>query len=227
MSNIDWKSAQSEFLGFLLDEESDEAVAFAKDILEKGATPSDVFEFCISPALQEIGRQFETLEIYLPEMVEAAEIVNRVNDEAIVPVIEASAGGVAEGAAAKKGKVIMATIQGDLHDIGKNMVALILQVNGFEVVDMGINVPPADIVTRAEQEGADIIGMSSLLTTCLPYMKDLVGFLDAKGTRDQYAVIIGGAAPTPEFTKDIGADAHGHTAAEAVTICTDIMAAKS
>ena len=226
MPNINWESSQKEFLGFLLDADSDQAVAFAKALLENEATPSDVFEFCISPALQEIGRQFETLEIYLPEMVEAAEIVNRVNDEAIVPVIEASASGVAEGAAAKKGKVVMATIQGDLHDIGKNMVALILQVNGFEVIDMGINVPPADIVDRAEQVGADIIGMSSLLTTCLPYMKDLVGFLDAKGTRDQYAVIIGGAAPTPEFTKSMGADAHGHTAAEAVTICNDIMEKK-
>ena len=223
MSSINWETKQSEFLEFLLGEESDQAVAFTKGLLSSGASPSDVFEFCISPALQEIGRQFETLEIYLPEMVEAAEIVNRVNDEAIVPVIAASASGVAEGAAAKKGKVVMATIQGDLHDIGKNMVALILQVNGFEVIDMGINVPPADIVARAEQEGTDIIGMSSLLTTCLPYMKDLVGFLEAKGTRDQYAVIIGGAAPTPEFTASIAADAHGHTAAEAVTICTDIM----
>ena len=102
MSSINWETAQSEFLGFLLEEESDGAVAFVKDLLAGGASPSDVFEHCISPALQEIGRQFETLEIYLPEMVEAAEIVNRVNDEAIVPVIEASASGVAEGAAAKK-----------------------------------------------------------------------------------------------------------------------------
>ena len=227
MSDINWDAARKDFLEILLDADSDKAVAFTKDQLANGASPSDVFEFCISPALQEIGRQFETLEIYLPEMVEAAEIVNRVNDEAIVPVIESSASGVAEGAAVKKGKVVMATIQGDLHDIGKNMVSLILQVNGFEVVDMGINVPPADIVERAEQVGADIIGMSSLLTTCLPYMKDLVGFLEAKGARDRYAVIIGGAAPTPEFTQSIGADAHGHTAAEAVTICTDIMASKS
>ena len=226
MSSTNWESAQKEFLELLLDADSDQGVAFSKAQLDAGASPSDIFEFCISPALKEIGRQFETLEIYLPEMVEAAEIVNRVNDEAIVPVIEASASGVAEGAAVKKGKVVMATIQGDLHDIGKNMVSLILQVNGFEVIDMGINVPPADIVDRAEQVGADIIGMSSLLTTCLPYMKDLVGFLDAKGTRDQYAVIIGGAAPTPEFTKSMGADAHGHTAAEAVTICNDIMEKK-
>ena len=227
MTNINWESAQKEFLAYLLDAESDDAVQFTKDLFANDASPSDVFEFCISPALKEIGRQFETLEIYLPEMVEAAEIVNRVNDEAIVPVIEASASGKAEGAAAKKGTVVMATIQGDLHDIGKNMVALILQVNGYEVVDMGINVPPADIVDRAEQVGADIIGMSSLLTTCLPYMKDLVGYLEARGTRDQYAVIIGGAAPTPEFTASIGADAHGHTAAEAVTLCNQIMAGKS
>ena len=226
MSSTNWESAQKEFLELLLDADSDQGVAFSKAQLDAGASPSDIFEFCISPALKEIGRQFETLEIYLPEMVEAAEIVNRVNDEAIVPVIEASASGVAEGAAVKKGKVVMATIQGDLHDIGKNMVSLILQVNGFEVIDMGINVPPSDIVDRAELEGADIIGMSSLLTTCLPYMKDLVGFLEAKGVRDQYAVIIGGAAPTPEFSRSIGVDGHGHTAAEAVTICTDIMAGK-
>ena len=186
MTDSNWDTVREEFLGALLKADSDKAVSIAKESLAGGASPTDFFEQCISPALTEVGNRFETLDIFLPEMVEAAEVVNRVNDEVITPAVEANAAAGNSGdQIASKGKVVLATIKGDLHDIGKSMVALILRVNGFEVIDMGINVPPADIADLAEREGADIIGMSSLLTTCLPYMKDLVDYLEGRGVRDQ------------------------------------------
>jgi methylmalonyl-CoA mutase cobalamin-binding domain/chain len=216
----DWNQLQNELLEALLNEDEDAALSLARQALAEGATPTEFFTDCITPALVEIGNRFESLDIYLPEMVVAAEIVQRINDEVIQPQITAAQA----SQAASQGKVLLAMAQGDLHDIGKNMVALLLRVNGFEVVDLGINVPPQDIVAGAEREQVDIIGMSSLLTTCLPYMKDTMDLLHARGLRGKYAVIVGGAASTPEFSARIGVDAQGHTAAEAVRICRSIMA---
>ena len=101
-----------------------------------------------------------------------------------------------------------------------------LQVNGFEVINMGISVPPDSIIERAEKEQVDIIGLSALLTTTLPYMKDTIDFLEGKNLRDRFKVIVGGAALTPEYAELIGADNHGRNAADAVVICKEIMAAK-
>jgi len=218
MSNLE--KVQQEFLEILLAGDTDKAVALAKETLDGGTAPTEFFETCISPSLEEIGKRFETLDIFLPEMVTAAEVVQQVNDDVISPAVEDSQ---SEGITSA-GKVLMATVQGDLHDIGKNMVVLMLKVNGFEVVDLGTNVTPSEIVERAESEAVNIIGMSSLLTTCLPYMKDVFDYLDGKDTRDQYAVIMGGAATTPEFSKEMGANGYGHSAAEAVALCQKIMA---
>ncbi|MCJ7733223.1 MAG: cobalamin-dependent protein, partial [Anaerolineales bacterium] len=179
------------------------------------ATPTEFFENCIAPTLQEVGKKFETLDIFLPEMVTAAETVEVVNTEVINPAVADSLSEVYR----PLGKVLLATVQADLHDIGKNMVGLMLKVNGFEVIDLGTNVSPSEIVARAEFENVDIIGMSALLTTCLPYMKDVCNYLEGKGIRDKYAVIIGGAATTPKVMEDMGANAYGSSAADGVSKC--------
>ncbi len=214
---------QETMINFLLAGDSDQAASLAKQALLNGITPVEFFEKCIAPALEEIGDKFESLEIFLPEMVIAAEIIQKINDEILTPAMKNSAAQMI----APLGKVLLATVQGDLHDIGKNMVALLLRVNGFEVIDLGVNVPPEEIIIQAEREHVDIIGMSSLLTTCLPYMKDVFDHLEAKGTRDRYAIIMGGAAPTPEFAAEAGADGFGHSAAEAVILCKRIMETRS
>ena len=216
---VNWEELSQTFMDYLLEEETDQATQLARDTLAGGETPGDFFSFCITPALVEIGSRFERLEIFLPEMVFAAEIVQEVNDTVIQPHIEAS-GGQSDFSL---GKVLLATVEGDLHDIGKNIVGVMLSVNGFTVIDMGVDVSPAAIVEKAEQEEVDIIGMSSLLTGCLPFMQDVVGLLEAKRDREKYAVIIGGAAPTDDFAKSIRVDAHGHSSAEAVSICRSIM----
>jgi methylmalonyl-CoA mutase cobalamin-binding domain/chain len=216
---INLEKVQQDFLEILLAGDTDKAVTLAKETLDGGTDPTKFFEACISPSLEEIGKRFETLDIFLPEMVTAAEVVQQVNDQVITPAVDNSE---SEGIISA-GKVLMATVQGDLHDIGKNMVVLMLKVNGFEVVDLGTNVSPSEIVERAASEEVDIIGMSSLLTTCLPYMKDVFDYLDSKDTRNKYAVIMGGAATTPEFSDEMGANGYGHSAAEAVALCQKIM----
>lgn len=216
---VDWKTVQFNLLEMLLADDSAGVFDLARQTLAQGVSPADLFAEGITPALYEIGRRFETLDVFLPEMVIAAEIVQSLNQEVIQPQIEATQ----SDKVPSQGRVLLATIQGDLHDIGKNMVALMLRVNGFDVIDLGINVSPYTVVDRAIEAQADIIGLSSLLTTCLPFMKDTVDILQAKGVRDQFPIIIGGAAPTPEFAARIGVDAQGHSAAEAVRICKSIM----
>lgn len=216
---IDWEALQHQFQEILLRGDTEQGVALAKATLIQGSTPVDFFEKCIAPTLARIGKMFETLEIFLPELIISAEIVQKITDEVINPAVKASK----SSALISSGKVLLATVKGDLHDIGKNMVGLMLKVNGFEVVDLGINVEPIEIMIASEREKVDIIGMSSLLTTCLPYMKDVFDLLEAKQIRDKYGVIIGGAAPNGDFAKAVGADGYGKSAAEAVTICTQII----
>jgi methylmalonyl-CoA mutase cobalamin-binding domain/chain len=211
-----WENKRSEFTKSLLAGDEGAAVSLARTTLEEGATPVEFFENCISPTLQDIGKRFETLDIFLPEMVTAADTVEKVNSEVINPAVADAE----SGESMSLGKVLLATVQGDLHDIGKNMVGLMLKVNGFEVIDLGTNVPPADIVGRAD---VDIIGMSTLLTTCLPYMKDVSDFLEGKGIRDKYPVIIGGAATHPEIAEEMGAKTHGGSAAEGVEKCKMLL----
>jgi methylmalonyl-CoA mutase cobalamin-binding domain/chain len=213
------ENVQKEFLDILLNGDTNKAISLTIDTLGTGTAPTEFFEKCIAPSLKEVGKRFETLDIFLPEMVTAAEVVQHVSDEVITPAVEKASDEKIKSA----GKVLMATVQGDLHDIGKNMVILMLRVNGFDVVDLGTNVSPSDIVERAESEAVDIIGMSSLLTTCLPYMKDVRDFLVGKGIREKYALVIGGAATTQEFVNEIGLDGQGSSAAEAVTLCLQIM----
>ena len=210
---------KNSFLEFLLAGDNDAAIDLARDALDQGVMPVDFFESIIAPALEEIGEQFENLDIFLPEMMIAARIVQAVNDQVLTPKVEGESGFEKKS----HGKVIIATVQGDLHDIGKNMVSLMLRVNGFEVFDLGTNVPPAVIIEQAEANQVDIIGLSSLLTTCLPYMKDVFTHLEGKGKREQYAIIMGGAAVTDQFAKQVGADGIGHSAAEAVKLCKHLM----
>jgi 5-methyltetrahydrofolate--homocysteine methyltransferase len=217
MSN--WEILQPKFTEYALAGEEDAAIAMARESLDGGASPVEFFENCIAPSLQEVGKRFETLDIFLPEMVTAADTVEKVNEVVINPAVADDE----FSASMSLGKVLLATVQGDLHDIGKNMVGLMFKVNGFEVIDLGTNVAPADIVARAEQENVDIIGMSALLTTCLPYMKDVGDFLDGKGIRDKYSVIIGGAATNPDITEDMGANAHGSSAADGVEKCKMLL----
>lgn len=196
-------------------------VALAREALAEQLSPLDFFQAVIEPVLQDIGDRFARLEIFLPELMKAGMVVKAMQKEVLEPAIRA------EGSdRAMLGKVIIGTCQGDIHDIGKNMVALLLQVNGFDVVDLGTNVSPRAFIDAAQREQADIIALSSLLTPSLPYIRDVVQFLAGYGLGGRYAVVAGGAATTRDWAASIGLNGYGEDAVEAVELCRKIMAAR-
>ncbi len=193
-------------------------VQLAQEALAAQMSPLEFFHAVIDPVLEEIGDQFARLEIFLPELMRAGMVVKAMQKEVLEPAIMAGS-----GKSNVTGRVIIGACQGDIHDIGKNMVALMLQINGFEVTDLGTNVAPRTFIETARQKQADIIAMSSLLTTSMPYIRDLVQLLEGFGLRDQFLVVAGGAAVTPDWAQSIGIDGFGEDAVEAVNICRNLL----
>jgi 5-methyltetrahydrofolate--homocysteine methyltransferase len=211
---------QNEFVTKLLqDSDIDAIIAWTEQVLQTGMAPLDFFDKVFTPGMAEIGDKFSRLDIFLPELMDSAEKAKAISDRVLAPMLAKGSG----SSSLSRGKVIIASVKGDLHDIGKNMVSLMLQVNGFEVIDMGVNVPPREILDKAKSEGVDIVGLSSLMTTSMPYMKEVVELRDGFGLKNKFAVIVGGAPITREYSEGIGADSFGHDAVEAVQKCFLLM----
>jgi len=187
--------------------------------LEEGVSPMEIIEKALRPAMVEIGDKFEQGEYFLAELVVAGDIFKEVMDEIIVPELRKRGGEVS-----KLGTVVIGTVRGDLHDIGKSIVASMLSAAGFEVVDLGVDVPPEKFVEAVKKHNADIVGMSALLTTTMLEMKSVIEALKKEGIRSKVKVIVGGAPITPEFAKEIGADAYAKDAVEAVEVCRRLLA---
>lgn len=204
-------------------EDADQAagVELALTALGEGVSPLTFFREVIEPVLKDIGDAFARLDIFLPDLMKAGVVVKAMQTQALEPAIR-QAGGQSTSA----GVIVFGTCQGDIHDIGKNMVALMLQVNGFKVVDLGTNVSPTAFIDAARREQADIIAMSSLLTPSLPYIKDLIARLESLGERQRFMLIAGGAPVTRDWAHSIGLDGFGEDAIEAVALCQRLMAAK-
>jgi 5-methyltetrahydrofolate--homocysteine methyltransferase len=158
--------------------------------------------------MQTIGERFGAHEIFLPDVLLAAKAMN-----AGLAVLEPHLG---QGDVSTRGKVVIGTVQGDLHDIGKNLVGIMLAGAGFEVIDLGKDVSPQQFVDKARESGANVIGMSALLTTTMPVMKQVVSLLKEQGLDSSVRTVIGGAPVTEEYAREIGADAYGFDAANAV-----------
>ena len=193
-------------------------VEIAREALASGMTPTAMFLEVVQPLLYEVGKQFERLEIFLPELIKAAKVVKAMQREVLEPAIREQHGSDIEA-----GTVVIGTCQGDIHDIGKNMVSLMLQVNGFKVVDLGVDVSAQQFIEAARNHDASIIGMSSLLTTSMPYMADVIKQLEGLGLRDRFKVIVGGAPVTEAYAQRIGADAYGADAVDAVRKCRQLL----
>jgi len=191
------------------------AVEAANQALGADISPLKAIEEGMTPAIQEVGNRFGCGEMFLPEMVNSADAM-----EAALKVLEPHFKGN-EGS--KKGKVLVGTVQGDIHDIGKNIVIALLKVNGFEVIDIGRDIPSTEFVDKALDLGVEIIGLSGLLTTSLPMMRDIIQMLVDDGVRDQYKVIIGGGPTSQEYADEIGADGYGETAYGAVQLCNQLL----
>ncbi len=196
---------------YIEDGMTDAAVAEARRLVEMGDTVTDIFQQAIVPCMTDIGDRFSSLELFLPDMIRAADVVK---------AIHADLADVLQGEAAKvesAGKVVIGTVTGDIHDIGKNIVRTMLEVNGFAVVDLGVDVAAQDFIKRAREVNADIIALSSLMTTSIPYMEDVIELIKAsEQDRSRFKVLVGGGPVTPEVAQQMGADGFGEDAADAV-----------
>lgn len=194
-----------------------QAASLAGDALAAGVEPQRVFEQVIAPTLTEIGDRFQRLEIFLPEMMMAADAAKAVFG-VLQPAIESGKPGLTS-----HGRIVIGTVAGDVHDIGKNMVASMLEVNGFEVINLGCDVAPDAFLRTAREKQADIIAMSSLLTTSLPYMKDVLEVLKEGGEAARFKVMVGGGPVTAEWAAQMGADGYGKDAAAAVAVARRLL----
>jgi methylmalonyl-CoA mutase cobalamin-binding domain/chain len=164
-----------------------------------------------------VGEKFENGEAFLPEMIKAADAW-----KVAVAKLEPK---LAEGQLAQKkvGRIVMGTVQGDMHDLGKNIVVAFLKTVGFEIMDVGIDASPSKLIDAAKEFDADIIGASALLTTTMPYQKALIEHLEARNLRDKFKVIVGGGPVNQEWADEIGADGYANDAAEAAKLCVSMM----
>ncbi len=174
--------------------------------------PTDIIEGGLSPGMKEVGNRFARYEIYLPEMMLAAEAWDQAMKVLEPKLLES-------GVERKKvGRVVIGTVSGDVHSIGKNIVAAMLKMSGFEVFDLGVDVAASAFVLKAEEVGADIIAASALMSTTMPQQKNVIEHLNARGVRDKYRVLIGGGSTTQEWADTIGADGYGRTAGDATSL---------
>ncbi len=216
---VDFLELQTELMDLLLGDDPEASLVWAKKTLDGDLGVTDFFNQVFTPAMAAVGDQFGRLEIFLPELMDAADRAQMISDKVVQPMLAASD----SDQELIRGKIVIASVKGDLHDIGKNMVVLMLRVNGFDVIDMGVNVAPRDILEKAKEVKADIVGLSSLMTTSMPYMKECVELRDGFGLKNEFKVIVGGAPITAEYTAEIGADTFGTDAVDAVGKCLALL----
>jgi len=197
------------------DASQDEVTEIAEVVVASDVEIQDAIDTA-STAIREIGQKFETGEVFLPDLMIAGKKMERCM-AVFRPHLEV------EEDKSVGGRIVIGSVTGDIHDIGKNLVATMLSVGGFEVVDLGVGIGAMEFIKAAKKEGADIIALSSLMTTTLPYQREVLDLLREMGLREKYYVIVGGGPVTPEFATDVGADGWAENAALAVGLCTTLM----
>ncbi|MFX1602576.1 MAG: corrinoid protein [Promethearchaeota archaeon] len=189
--------------------------ALTRKALDAGISPIDILENGISDGAQIVGEQFEKMEIFLTELMLSGEAM-MAGLEVVLPHIKAED-------VPQRGKVVVGTVRGDIHEIGKNIFKSLLVANGFEVSDIGVDVPTSRFVEEAEKIKADIIAVSALMTSTLGGQKDVIDFLEQTGDRGKYIVMVGGGPTNQEWADEIGADGFAETAPEAVRVATRLI----
>jgi 5-methyltetrahydrofolate--homocysteine methyltransferase len=183
--------------------------------LGNGVSPADILEQGLISAMEEVGKRFESGEFFVPEMLIAARAMN-----AGLALLKPK---LVESDIQARGKVVIGTVKGDLHDIGKNLVTMMLEGAGFEVVDIGADVSPEKFVEAVRAEKPNLVGLSALLTTTMQNMQATIEALKMAGVRDQVKVIIGGAPLTEAYAKSIGADGYAPDASQAVSLVKNLV----
>jgi corrinoid protein of di/trimethylamine methyltransferase len=204
----------------IIEGDEEKAKEYAHKVLRNQMDPLTAIEQGLSKGMIVLGGRFEKGEIFLPDLLIAADAFNSAV-EILKPAMEAQRKQVA-----KVGRVIIGTVNGDVHGIGKNIVATVLEANGFEVADIGVDNPSLKFVEEAEKVRADVIGLSSLMTTTMPSQKEVIDILKEMNLRQKYLVIIGGGPVTKEWADKIGADGYAGSAFQAVEIVKKLLSQK-
>jgi corrinoid protein of di/trimethylamine methyltransferase len=179
--------------------------------LEQGLAARTLLDDGLVAGIREVGEMFRRGEVYLPEMMLAAEAWQAGMD-VLEPLM------VGQPGSESKGRVVLGTVKGDIHSLGKNIVSTMLKTAGFEVIDLGTDVPASRFITAALEKRASVIAVCALMTTTMPQQREVIEHAKATGKRDEFFVMVGGASTSPAWAQEIGADGHGVTAADAVTL---------
>jgi 5-methyltetrahydrofolate--homocysteine methyltransferase len=193
------------------------AIETTRRALEASVDPQSLIDDSMIPAMDEVGRRFEEEEYFVPELLLSARAMKSAL-ELIRPLL-------AETGASSKGCIVIGTVKGDLHDIGKNLVSAMLEGAGFEVVDLGSDVSPEEFVAAVEERGANLVGLSALLTVTMPSMKSTIEALEAAGLRDRVKILVGGAPLSIDYADEIKADAYADNATAAVRAAHELAGA--
>lgn len=215
LSELDDEELVAQMFDDLYDGMRDEIMEATQILLDRGWQPYDVLTRALVGGMTIVGNDFRDGILFVPEVLLAANAMKG-GMSILKPLL-------AETDAPRMGKMVIGTVKGDIHDIGKNLVGMMMEGAGFEVVDLGINNPVEKYLDALEAEQADILGMSALLTTTMPYMKTVIDAMKEKGIRDDYIVLVGGAPLNEEFGKAIGADAYCRDAAVAVDTAKEFI----
>ncbi|MBE7555168.1 MAG: cobalamin B12-binding domain-containing protein [Anaerolineales bacterium] len=194
----------------ITDMREEDALKITDQMLESGTNPLDVLEAC-RQAMDIIGKRFEEGACFIPELILAGEVLKEIAGK-VKPLVQEQV-----GATEKRGKVVFGTVEGDIHDIAKDIVVFMLDINGFEVTDLGVDVPPAKFVEATKETGATVVGLSGFLTLAYDPMKETVAALKAAGL-DKVKVMIGGGQVDDQIRRYTGADAFGRDAMAAVSL---------
>jgi 5-methyltetrahydrofolate--homocysteine methyltransferase len=199
----------------IINGDANAARSITQEALAEKTDPIRIVSEFMAPAMDEVGRRFECNEYFVPELLLSARAMKSAM-ELIRPLLVASG-------SKPVGRVVVGTVKGDLHDIGKNLVAALLEGGGFEVIDLGVNVAPDSFVNTAKEKEAQIVAMSALLTTTMLGMKTTIEAFRQAGMRDKVKVLVGGAPITQKYANEIGADGYGQSAVEAVAQARKVL----
>jgi corrinoid protein of di/trimethylamine methyltransferase len=204
----------------IIEGDEDKAKEYANEVLQNKIDPLKAVEQGLSKGMVTLGERFEKGEVFLPDLLIAADAFN-VAIELLKPAMEAQKKQVV-----KAGTVLIGTVNGDVHGIGKNIVAIVLEANGFGVVDIGVDNPSLKFIEEAQKVKADVIGLSSLMTTTMPAQKEVIDILKEMNLRKKYFVIVGGGPVTKEWADKIGADGYAGSAFQAIEVIKRLLSQK-
>jgi corrinoid protein of di/trimethylamine methyltransferase len=202
----------------VLDYDAEGGAGLVRQGLEQGIAPLRLIDDGLSRGIAVIGEKFQAMEIFLPELMMAAKVFLEAM-KILEPAILAAGQGQQ-----KRGIAVIGTVKGDVHSIGKDLFGTLLKVAGFEVHNLGVNVHPGKFVEKVEETNAQIVGLSALMTTTMPSMREVIEFFEARGIRERHTIMVGGGPVTETYSRKITADAYGETAQDGVNLAIKFVA---